>query len=333
MTIMGVVWWIYGIGKQGPAATWKVRGRQLRRPHRDRGRWSPRELPGTATSCPTAEAILEARPASWPSSSRRPRASSARASATCSSVDPELEEQLARATCPTGWILLASSDPQTGEAQAVGVGLRHRRAQALRRAQPTSSSLDAFSYGGKEQPRPTTPACSTGSGSRPSGSSRGRSATRPTTRSCRSSRSSRRRPTPGQAPPAARGRRRPSRSSRWSWSATSAPSGCRRSASRIFVRRSCSRVLLQQPPPARQARRGGPTRPPPGALTGMGQYLPDPRPARPGRRSSRRSASWRRGCWRPRSPNAGQVGALRVRHRARAASRPSASRCASTSSR
>ena len=84
MTIMGLVWSMYGIGKQGPAATWKVQdlnyddltqtevvvARELGpRPARPRSR----------SSRPTR---------SWPSSSRRPKASSARASATCWASTP-----------------------------------------------------------------------------------------------------------------------------------------------------------------------------------------------------------------------------------------------------
>ena len=69
---------------------------------------------------------------------------------------------------------------------------------------------------------------------------------------------------------------------------------------------------------------GAATRQPAGerGVTGHGPVPADPRAAGPGGAVRRASASWRRSCWRRSGPNAGQGGALRVRHRARASEPP-----------
>ena len=108
MTIMGLVWSMYGIGKQGPAAVLEGGGSQLRRPHPDRGGGRARRS-RSRTSCPTAESFLEADPElaeQFPVTEgvKRPGLGD------LLGVDPELEEQL-QDDLPEGWVLLASSDP------------------------------------------------------------------------------------------------------------------------------------------------------------------------------------------------------------------------------
>ena len=256
---MGLVWWIYGIGCQGPRRAWKVRGRQLRRPHPGRGR-------GRRTSSPEPDQLpdrrgVPARPTpSWPSSSRRPRASSAPSSATCSSVDPDARG--AAAGRPARRVdLLASVRP----ADRRGAGRRRRptsiderklfdgasrlrrrrrvRATAARSASPDDADLlDRIWFKAKRDPHVAL---------RPPA---------PTTRSSRSSRWSRRRPSRARPPPlpeadetkpvdlgdhGARPRR---------------PRACPAVDAHDLRPGIVFAVLLQHAPPARQARRRGASR-------------------------------------------------------------------------
>ena len=145
MTIMGLVWSMYGIGKQGPAASWKVEDLNYDDLTQTevvvaRGLPEPDQLP-------TAESFLEADPAlaeQFPVTEgvKRPGLGD------LLGVDPDLEEQL-QDDLPDGWVLLASSDPQTGEAQASASAyvIDDRK---LFTSQGEFVVVNAFSYGGKE---------------------------------------------------------------------------------------------------------------------------------------------------------------------------------------
>ena len=324
---MGVVWCdVRHRLRRARPPTWKVRGGQRRRPRRRPRSEVARSCP-SPTSCPTAESSSRPTP-SWPSSSRRPRR---RAPDARRPARRRARARRAAAGRPARrWTLLATSDPQTGEAQAAAVGLRGRRAQALRGADrlrgPQRVQLRRQGRARRRR-QPARPGLVQGQADR-------HVAVRPpdrTTRSSRCSRSSRRRPTPGEAPPLPEADEtqpvdlgdhgpRPRRQ---------APAVGRRHASSPAI---VFGGLLQH------ASTGGTS------VVAARRARPPPERREPAWASTCRSSP----CWssavalrgaQPRrveaagaaQPDAGQVGALRVRHRARAGSRPSASRCASTS--
>ena len=100
MMIMGLVWTMYGIGYQGPAAVLEGRGGQLRRPHRRPRPRSRATLPGPGRSCPTAEELLRGRPRAGRAVPDDRAASSARSLGDLLGVDPELEERPAEDDLP-----------------------------------------------------------------------------------------------------------------------------------------------------------------------------------------------------------------------------------------
>jgi hypothetical protein len=146
MTIMGVVWSIYGIGKKGPDPKWVVKDLNYADLTQTevavaRGLPEPDKLP-------TAQSFLDKDPAlkkQFPvlEGVKRPGLGD------LLGVKPELEPQLQK-FLPKGWTLLASSDPQTGEAQASASSyvIDERK---LFTGQTDFVVLNAFSYGGKEQ--------------------------------------------------------------------------------------------------------------------------------------------------------------------------------------
>jgi hypothetical protein len=151
MTIMGLVWSIYGIGKQGTAASWKVKDVNfsdltLTQVEVARGLPEPDQLP-------TAEELLRDRPKlaeQFPEVEgvKRPGLGD------LLGVDPDLEEVIqADPDMPDDWRLLAASDPQTGEAQAAASAyvVDERK---LFEAQTDFVVLNSFSYGGKERRDP-----------------------------------------------------------------------------------------------------------------------------------------------------------------------------------
>jgi hypothetical protein len=150
MTIMGLVWSMYGIGKQGPAASWKVEEAN----YDDLTQAKlviARDLP-EPEQLPDPEKLLEANPKlaeQFPPTEGVKRPSLG----DLLGVEPDLEDQiLTEGDIPDGWTLLASSNPQTGEAQASASAyvIDERKLFA---AQTDFVVLNAFSYGGKE-PRP-----------------------------------------------------------------------------------------------------------------------------------------------------------------------------------
>ena len=149
MTIMGLVWAMYGIGRQGPAASWTVEDLNYADLTETRvtvaqGLPEPDELP-------TAESFLESDKElaeQFPPTEGVKRLGLG----DLLGVKPELEEQL-EDELPDGWTLLATSDPQTGEAQASASAyvIDERK---LFVSQSDFVVLNAFSYGGKEQLAP-----------------------------------------------------------------------------------------------------------------------------------------------------------------------------------
>jgi hypothetical protein len=146
MTIMGLTWSIYGIGKKGPDPKWVVKEinfGDLRQSQLDvvRNVPEPDELP-------TAQSFLDADPAlakQFPvlEGVKRPGLGD------LLGVKPELEDQLKK-DLPEGWTLLAASDPQTGEATASASSyvVDERK---LFQSQTDFVVLNSFSHGGKER--------------------------------------------------------------------------------------------------------------------------------------------------------------------------------------
>ena len=144
MTIMGVTWSIYGIGKQGATPSWVVEDLNYDNLE-ETDVVVARQVP-EPDQLPTAQSFLDKDPklaAQFPvlEGVKRPGLGD------LLGVQPELEEQL-QEDLPDGWTLLASSDPQTGEAQASASAyvVDERK---LFESQSDFVVLNAFSYGGK----------------------------------------------------------------------------------------------------------------------------------------------------------------------------------------
>ncbi len=146
MTIMGLVWSIYGIGKKGADPKWKV----LEINHDDltqagvaqaRGLPEPDELP-------TTESVLADDPAL---AKQFPSGEGLKAPTLGDLVGtkPELADRFNK-ELPEGWELLATSDPQTGEAQASASAFLTEERKLFEK-QTDFVVLEAFSLGGKEK--------------------------------------------------------------------------------------------------------------------------------------------------------------------------------------
>jgi hypothetical protein len=144
MTIMGLTWSIYGIGKKGPDPKWVVKEvnyGDLTQSELALARHVPEP-----DKLPTAQSFLDKDPAlakQFPvlEGVKRPGLGD------LLGVQPELEDQL-KQYLPKGWTLLASSDPQTGEANASASSY----VVDTRKLFPDATSFvvqNAFSYGGK----------------------------------------------------------------------------------------------------------------------------------------------------------------------------------------
>jgi hypothetical protein len=143
MTIMGVVWMIYGIGYLGRTPAWVVKELNYG------------DLPAAETEVarslpppedlPSAEEILAERPelaAEFPPGGRTPTLGD------LAEADPAVEEELQLGE----WELLSPANPQTGEAQATTTAFLVDEAKKF---EDTSDFvvLSSYSRGGKE-PRP-----------------------------------------------------------------------------------------------------------------------------------------------------------------------------------
>jgi hypothetical protein len=144
MTIMGLTWSIYGIGKKGPDPKWVIKEVNY-------GDLTQSEVPVARNlpepdKLPSAQSFLDKDPAlaeQFPvlEGVKRPGLGD------LLGVQPDLEDQL-KSRLPEGWTLLASSDPQTGEANASASSY----VVDTRKLFPDASGFvvqNAFSYGGK----------------------------------------------------------------------------------------------------------------------------------------------------------------------------------------
>jgi len=146
MSIMGLTWSIYGIGKKGPDPKWVTK--EVNYGDLTQSEVAiARNLP-EPDKLPTAQSFLDKDPAlakQFPvlEGVKRPGLGD------LLGVKPELEDQL-QPLLPKGWTLLAASDPQTGEANASASSY----VVDTRKLFPDASGFvvqNAFSYGGKER--------------------------------------------------------------------------------------------------------------------------------------------------------------------------------------
>jgi hypothetical protein len=146
MTIMGLTWSIYGIGKKGPDPKWVVK--EVNFGDLTQSQVAVARNVPEPDKLPTAQSFLDKDAAlakQFPvlEGVKRPGLGD------LLGVKPELEDQL-KPLLPHGWTLLASSDPQTGEANASASSY----VVDTRKLFPDSSGfvlLNAYSYGGKER--------------------------------------------------------------------------------------------------------------------------------------------------------------------------------------
>jgi hypothetical protein len=140
MTIMGVVWMIYGIGRTGPAPTWEVleinRG-DLTAAENEEARSLPEP-----DALPEAAEFLEEDDDLAAQFEQQPRPPTL---GDLVGVKPEIQDDL---PLEDGWHLLSTSDPQTGEAQATASAYLVEERKLF-----ASSSeyvvIDTYSKGGK----------------------------------------------------------------------------------------------------------------------------------------------------------------------------------------
>jgi hypothetical protein len=150
MTIMGLVWSIYGIGRQGRTPTWhvedmnfgdlRVSSVEVARPVPE-----PDQLPDPEEVLASNEDLAALFPEE--EGVRRPGLGD------LVGADPEVAEELEQAVEDAGaegWVLLSASDPQTGEAQAAASAYVVDT-RKLFESQSDFVVLNSFSYGGKEK--------------------------------------------------------------------------------------------------------------------------------------------------------------------------------------
>jgi hypothetical protein len=161
MTIMGVIWWMYGIGMQGEPASWKVQELNYSEP----------DFSGLAQTTndevhdlvaldelPSAQEILEERPELieqiLPVDELTPEQLEARAAnVTLGQIieaAPELVEELGIEETLGGWELLGQSDRQRGDAVATADAFVGEDGRALFESPSDYLVLDAFAAGGKD---------------------------------------------------------------------------------------------------------------------------------------------------------------------------------------
>ena len=143
MTIMGVTWSMYGIGKKGPDPHWVVKDANFNdlavsNVPQAHGLPQPDKLPKAETFLARDPALAKQFPVL--AGVKRPGLGD------LLGVDPDLEKELKK-NLPKGWTLLATSDPQTGEAQASAS--TYLLSSKVYAAQTDFVVLDAYSLGGK----------------------------------------------------------------------------------------------------------------------------------------------------------------------------------------
>lgn len=160
MTIMGAIWWIYGIGMQGEAASWKVQ----------EVNYSTTDFAGLHESTnddvrklvaldelPTPQELIEEDPELVdeilpPDLTGEEREARARNITMGQIIEarPELVEELQIAETLDGWELLAQSDRQRGDAVATADAFLGEGGRGLFESSSDYLVLDAYSIGGKD---------------------------------------------------------------------------------------------------------------------------------------------------------------------------------------
>jgi len=140
MTIMGVVWMIYGIGRTGPAPTWEVL--EINRGDLTQAELEQARLLPEPDALPEPSEFLEKDDELAAQFEQQPRPPTL---GDLLGVRPEIQDDL---PLEDGWHLLSTSDPQTGEAQAVASAYLVEE-RKLFESSSEYVVLDAYSKGGK----------------------------------------------------------------------------------------------------------------------------------------------------------------------------------------
>ena len=160
MTIMGIIWWIYGIGMLGEPASWQVR--EVNYTQEDFGGLAEasndeaRKLTALA-ELPSAQEILDERPELvdeiLPPDLDPEQRAARQANITMGQiieVAPDIVEELQIEETLDGWELLAQSDRQRGDAVATADAFLGEEGRGLFESSADYLVLDAFAIGGKE---------------------------------------------------------------------------------------------------------------------------------------------------------------------------------------
>ena len=142
MFIMALIWSMYGIGYKGPAPTWKVKELSFNTQRAELP--IARSLPA-ADALPDPKVFLEKDPSLARQFAGVPKPPNL---GDLLGVDPQLIKQI---NTGKDWQLLATSDPQTGDAAATASAFLGADQQNIC---PTSADcvlLEAYSHGGKAQ--------------------------------------------------------------------------------------------------------------------------------------------------------------------------------------
>ena len=110
MTIMGVVWMIYGIGRTGPAPSWEVL--EINRGDLEAAELEQARLLPEPGALPEPSQFLEEDEDLAAQFEQQPRPPTL---GDLLGVKPEIQDDI---PLDDGWHLLSTSDPHTGEAQA-----------------------------------------------------------------------------------------------------------------------------------------------------------------------------------------------------------------------
>jgi len=144
MTIMGLTWSIYGIGKKGPDPHWVVKDANFN----DLAQSNMKVAQGLPQpdKLPTAASFLAKDPAL---AKQFPTIAGVKPPGLGDllGVEPSLEKVI-KQQLPKGWTLLATSDPQTGEANAAASAYLTTTSKTFSAA-TDFVVLDAYSLGGK----------------------------------------------------------------------------------------------------------------------------------------------------------------------------------------
>ena len=160
MTIMGVIWWIYGIGMLGAPASWQVE--EVNYTSEDfsalaeASNEEARKLTGLA-ELPSAQDLLAERPELVDEilpPDLQPEEREARAAnitlGQIIEVAPDIPEELGIEESLDGWELLAQSDRQRGDAVATADAFLGEEGRGLFESSADYIVLDAFAIGGKD---------------------------------------------------------------------------------------------------------------------------------------------------------------------------------------